>query len=222
MLSWKLTGGLAALVAAGVLAAQLPGNAQKKNDKAANSGVGYVDLAAVTEQIRKTPTWQTMTKKFDDQKGVFAKEIETLTKTRYLTKQERDELESLRAKPKPTDAEKARIDELEKRSDAVDREAQTLAGVEKPTDVQSKRIGELAEMRKAALAGLQDETEKRSQQLREFEAQVLEDMQKQVLEKVSQVAEGKGVTMVIDRQAILYGGQDLTQDVVKKLGGGGK
>ena len=73
-------------------------------------------------------------------------------------------------------------------------------------------------MRKAALALLQDETDQRTEMLRKLEAEVLEDMQGQVLKKVAEVADSKGLTMVIDRQAILYGGQDLTPDVLKKLG----
>jgi Skp family chaperone for outer membrane proteins len=217
MHGWKLAGCLAAAVAAGVAFTALPGNAQRKT--AAPSSIGYVDLAAVTDQIKKTPTWQQMTKKFDDQRGVYSKEIETLTKTRYLTDQERKELELLRAKPKASDAEAARIAELEKKSETLDREAQTLAGIEKPNEMQEKRIGELAELRKGALAVLQDETEKRTESLRRLEAEVLDDMQKQVLDKVAQVAESKNLTLVLDRGAILYGGQDLTQDVVKKLGG---
>ena len=221
MHGWKLAGGLAAVVAAGVLTTALPGSAQKDKKQAAST-IGYVDLGQVTEQIKKTSTWQVNTKKFDDQRSKFSEEIQGLTKTRYLTAQERKQLEDLRAKPKPTDDEKNRIRELEARSEAVDKEFQTLAGVEKPTPEQDKRIKELADMRKAALALLQDETDQRTEQLRKLEAEVLEDMQGQVLKRVQEVAESKNLTLVIDRQAILYGGQDLTPDVLKKLGATGK
>lgn len=218
---WKIASSVAALVAAGLLGSALPGMAQKDKKKV-DSPVGYVDLGRITDQIKKTQRWQVMTSKFEDDRRKFQQEIADLTKIRYLSDAERKELTELNTKQKPTDAEKARISDLRDRSDNLDKEFQTLAGVEKPTAEQEARIKTLAKMRENAISALQEETEKRSQQLRELEGTVLEEMQGQILKIVEQVSESKNLTLVVDRQAVLYGGQDLTEDVLKKLGGAPK
>lgn len=221
MKSWKLAGIVGLLVAVGVGGAALPGNAQKKGDRdKVDSAVGFVDLNRIMEQIKKTPTWATMTKRFDDERTKFQAEIANLTKVRYLTATEKEELERLNAKKSVTDGEKARITELQNKSEAIDKEAQTLAAVEKPTDEQRKRIDELSNLRKAAIANLQDETENRSKKLQDLEGTVLDEMQGKILENVQQVAKSKGLGLVVDQRAVLFGGQDLTEDVLQKLGAG--
>jgi len=225
MKAWKLASLVGVLVAVGVSSTALPGNAvDKKNDKSAASDatVGFVDLNKIMEQVKKTSTWVTMTKGFDDARARYQGEIASLTKIRYLTATEKAELEQIRAKTNVTAGEKARLGELENKSEALDKEAQTLAAVEKPTAEQSKRIEELSKLRQAAIANLQDETEKRSEQLRKLEEQVLDGMQDKILEHVQQVAKSKNLTLVVDQRAVLFGGQDLTEDIMKKLDSGKK
>lgn len=217
MQKMKMIGAMTVLAATCFGLSTLPGHAfAPKSD--AISGLGYVDLAKVTDAIKQTSSWQTMTQKFDAKKNTFQQEIEGLTKTRYLSDAERQQLANLKAKPKPTAGETADLLKLEGRSDELDREAQTLASVEKPTQEQQNRIKQLADMRKTAVAKLQDEQEKRTEELKKLETELLEGMQNQVLKYVEQVAKTKSLTMVVDRQVILYGGDDLTPDVLKKLG----
>jgi outer membrane protein len=56
------------------------------------------------------------------------------------------------------------------------------------------------------------------QRLQQMQAEVLEGMQEKILKIVSEVADKKNLAMVVDRQAVLYGGENLTSEVVKKLG----
>lgn len=215
--NWKAAIWVAALVVAGVLGAALPGSAQKKDKSKVDSVVGFVDLAVVTEQVKATPEWQQMVKQFEGEKTKYRGELEDLNKVRYLSAPEREELRTLRAKQKSTPGEAARIGELEKRSDMMEAEFRTLAGVEKPTPEQTRRIQELQKMREEGVTSLQSETERRAGLLQKMEADLLEKMQGKILEIVRKVAEAKGLTMVVDRQAILFGGQDITEDVVKRL-----
>lgn len=216
MHGWKLAGWAAALVTAGVLGAALPGSAQRNKQKV-ESVVGFVDLAQITEHIKQTPEWKQMVRQFEDEKTKYRSELEDLNKLRYLTATEREELKALRAKPRTSDAEKSRIAELERKSDHYEAEFRTLSGVEKPTDAQKNRIQELAKMREDGVNSLQGETEKRAGALQKMEGELLEKMQARILKAVQTVAENKGLAMVVDRQAILYGGQDLTEDVIKRL-----
>lgn len=50
-----------------------------------------------------------------------------------------------------------------------------------------------------------------------------QELQKPVIEKansaIKAVAEAKGISVVMDKSAVLYGGQDITEEVAKKLAG---
>jgi Skp family chaperone for outer membrane proteins len=217
MKAWTLAALTAFLVAGGLVISTGQGHAQKKGEKV-DTTIGFVDLNRVMDQIKKTSTWVTETKKFDDIRLKFQGEIAHLTKVRYLTAAERGELDALRAKKSVSASEDARLKELENKSESLDKEAQTLAAVEKPTTEQAARIGDLSKLRQVAIANLQKETEDRSIQLQELEGKVLDDMQGKILEHVQTVAKNKGLILVLDQRAVLYGGQDLTDDVLLKLG----
>lgn len=217
MQGWKLAGVLAAAVVGGMLATALPGNAQK-NKPRAEINVGYVDLTKVTDQVKGTQEWQVLVKKYEDMKTQFEEQIEELNRTRYLNKAELEELKTLRAKPKASDAEKKRIETLEAQSDNLDREFSKLAGTEKLTDDEQKRLTAIDGMRKNGINALQEEANKRRTQLASLQGEVLDGMQGKILKKVEEVAENKELILVLDRQAVLSGGQDLTADVLRKLG----
>lgn len=55
------------------------------------------------------------------------------------------------------------------------------------------------------------------QRLAQKEADLMEPILKQVEAAVKAVAEAKGLSVVITKEAVVYGGQDITQDVIKKL-----
>jgi len=213
----KLAGYAAALAVAGVMMAALPGMAQKGGKGKVDATVGYVDLAEISEQIKETTTWKTAVKKFEDERAKYRNEIEDLASIRFLSAAERSELQTLRAKAKPTDGEKDRIKALEDTSSKLEREYQQLAMTEKPNEQQGARLKELTQTREKASGDLQEEYNKRLQSLEDSERKIMDEMQGQILKVVTQIAEDRGLAMVVDRQVILYGGQDLTQDVVKKL-----
>jgi len=219
MNNWTAAGCVAALVVAGTLGAALPGSAQKGGSKAkTESTIGFVDLSEVTDKIKETAEWQTNVKKFRDEQAKFQNEIEQMNNLRFLSPAELQELETLRAKTQVSDGEKARINALTERSAQLDGEYQRIAMVEKPTEEQKKRLDELTAMRQNASVKVQEAVELKGQALQKMEGEMLEAMQSRILKVVEQIAKNEGLSVVLDRQAILYGGQDLTQDVAKKLG----
>ena len=54
-------------------------------------------------------------------------------------------------------------------------------------------------------------------ELQQKEQDLLAGIQKKVHAAVKQVAEAKGLSVVLDKNAVVYGGQDITDDVVKKF-----
>ena len=54
-------------------------------------------------------------------------------------------------------------------------------------------------------------------ELQKKEQTLLTGIQGKVDEAVKQTAEAKGLSVVLAKEAVVYGGQDITDDVIKKL-----
>ncbi|MBQ9881218.1 MAG: OmpH family outer membrane protein [Synergistes sp.] len=59
--------------------------------------------------------------------------------------------------------------------------------------------------------------EKLQTEMREEEAKLMNPVLKEVSDTVSKVAKQKGVTLVLNKLLVYYGGIDLTQDVINAL-----
>ena len=57
-----------------------------------------------------------------------------------------------------------------------------------------------------------------SQRLQQKNEELMEPIEKSIQDAVKSVAEKKGLSVVIEKGAVVYGGQDITQDVIKQLG----
>jgi outer membrane protein len=55
------------------------------------------------------------------------------------------------------------------------------------------------------------------ERLSQRQAELMEPITKSIDDAVKSVADAKGLQVVLDKRAVLYGGQDITQDVVNKL-----
>ena len=56
------------------------------------------------------------------------------------------------------------------------------------------------------------------QRLQQKQAELLDPIVKSVDDAIQKTADAKGLSVVIEKAAVVYGGQDITQDVIKKLG----
>lgn len=55
------------------------------------------------------------------------------------------------------------------------------------------------------------------QRLQQKQQDLLDPIQKSVEDSVKSVADAKGLSVVLDKSTVIYGGQDITQDVIKKF-----
>lgn len=191
--------------------------ADPKKPAAGAYRVGYVDLALVSDEIRKTPEWQQYEKEFDETRTRLRSEIETKTQAVYLTPAERSEMQNLMGKPKPSAAEQARLKELQEKSVRLEGEFRSLSVIEKPTPEQVSRIEALAKLRQDSTTDLQNDTERAGQTLVLKQNELIDKAQDRVIKLVDGVAKTKNIDLVLDRQFVLYGGEDLTTEVVKRL-----
>jgi Skp family chaperone for outer membrane proteins len=205
---------LAACALVGTLLAPTAGRAA--NDKEVE-GPAYVDLAKVLTEFRKTSAFSKYQVKLRDQAKQFDDEMQTLAQLRYCTDAERTEGLALKAKPNLNNKEKARLAELIKKGESVDNEIAALSQKPKPTSEESARIVELSKMRTEAVKSLAKQQADRRDQLRAMEGNLMADVENDLLKMVEKLAKDQKLTTIYERRAVLVGGTDLTDQVIKKL-----
>lgn len=63
----------------------------------------------------------------------------------------------------------------------------------------------------------QDYYQQTQTRLQQKQQALIDPIQKKIEAEVKAVAEAKGLSVVLDSNAVVYGGQDITQDVIRKL-----
>lgn len=63
----------------------------------------------------------------------------------------------------------------------------------------------------------QDYYQQTMERLQQQQVDLMEPVRKQVEDAVKSVADAKGLTVVLTKDAVVYGGTDITQDVIKVL-----
>jgi Skp family chaperone for outer membrane proteins len=204
-----------AVCVAAVLCAAQPAQAGRKPPPA--TGPAWVDLPRVLAEYKKTAAFAKYQAKLRDLGRQFTEEMKTLAELRYCTDAERDEALKLKAKEKRTPAEQARMDELMGRADKVDNEISTLSQKQNPTEADTKRLQEISKMRTDALRGLAKAEADRRDQMRKLEVESTEAVENELLTLVEKVAKDQKLDIVYERRSVLFGGQDISELVIKKL-----
>ena len=93
-------------------------------------------------------------------------------------------------------------------TDADNTMKQTITDAQKEFEEKSANMGEKEK------AEYYQQTQQRLQQKQK---ELVEPIEASVNDAIKSVADAKGLSVVIDKNAVLYGGQDITQDVVKKV-----
>ena len=206
---------LAALAA--VLVLSCPAGAQAPAGAGAQATIAMVDIqkAAADYKGMKAANDE-INKLVNDLKT----DIEARATHKRMTGCELTEIGTLKKKTPRTDPENKRMDELEKIGKTRDEELNTLSQKAEPTDAERARLRELKDLSNkntAALATLNDDY---GQQVDKRRSELQDKVNADLLAAVAKVATQKGLATVIDKIAVLYGGLDITDDVVKALNGG--
>jgi outer membrane protein len=82
------------------------------------------------------------------------------------------------------------------------------------------QIAEVQQRLKGASAGQQDEIRRQvNTQLLKKRQELIGGLEKDIRAAVEKVAKEQGISIVVNREVILYGGVDLTDQVIKAIGG---
>lgn len=204
-----------ALAALGVtLLAVQPGVRAAPRSSAAALTLGYVDIKKVFEDA---PAARNAVQEAEQLKRQLQSELTLMQETLALTEAEQKQLKELLEKKNPSDADKAKIAELKGRTAKLAEEQRALQQKPNLTDAERARLQELTQLFIAAETKLQTEMENRQNQLNQKGDELMAMLQEKILKAVEETAKAEGLVMVVDKQARLYGGIDITQRVVNRL-----
>jgi outer membrane protein len=176
--------------------------------------VGYVDVQKV---LQDSPAAVNARKNAEGLKSRLQEQLAAQSTYIFLTESDQTELQGLQQKENQTDKEKARIADLQKKSETAEVEYRALQQKSGASDAEKARLAELAGMRTRNMNRLQASQQKAQEELDKKAGDLMEDLQGRILKAVEEVATDQKLTMVVDKQARLYGGSDITELVVNKL-----
>ncbi len=176
--------------------------------------IGVIDVQKV---LRDAPRMKQYMQEYEELREQLGRILDIRSQNLMLSEDEVKELIDLKIKPSPTEQDKARIAELERIERERDAEYKQLQSATNLTDSQKARLKELQELQdksKATGKALEDDYNSRLQtKLQELDQQADADIQ----EAVKKVAEAKGLSLVLVKDAVRFGGTDITDDVISKL-----
>lgn len=202
-----------AVVIAGVCAACAPAAAQGATQPA----VGVVDVQKAFNEYKVTTA---SNEEINRMVESFRRELDIRASHRLLTEEEVKQLVQLRSKSPLTDADRSRIDELERISKQRDEELNALSNKSDLTEQERARLKELRDLANRNDANGRTLAEDYSQQVEQRKSQLSDKITADLREAIAKVAQSKGLATVVDKIAVLYGGVDITEDVIKTLNSG--
>lgn len=176
--------------------------------------IGIVDINRVEDEFTEVKT-------ATDTVSTMADSLERILKMRQkyslLTEQEFAELEKLTGTEKPTDADKARITEMTTKGDTLAIELETLRGKKDPTDQEKTRLNELTEMGRKATADIEARRASYATNVQAKHKELLDKLTEKMNVVIGELAKSKGLWAVLPRQYVMWGGIDLTTELIEKL-----
>jgi len=198
---------LAAIVAASTLAAPVLA-------ADAPPSLGLVDVQAVLEGYEKT-------KRFTADLEAFGKQIDdqfaTLSSVKLLDDNDRKELSALVTKPNATDKDKERIKALQDKETELAKQLADLAAKKEPTEQEKALMKELQDRSARAEEAITQTGQESQKQFNAKKDELTKEVRNDIVKAIEEVAKQKGLTFVVDKVAVLYGGTDITGAVLERL-----
>lgn len=181
----------------------------------AADNVGYVNVQDVFQGYEKTTKSNS---ELDDLSKALVAKLQVMEENLLLPNAELTELIDLSAKTTRTDQENSRVKAIQDHEVALDKELGDLTSKKEPTAQEQARLKELqgsqSKSKEAADALRADSEKKFQDRSQELSKGIRDD----IIKAIEEVAKDKKMTMVVDKEAVLFGGVDITKEVLAKLG----
>lgn len=178
--------------------------------------IGVVDSQKVYKEAPRIKQYQ---EQLDGFKQTLTNKVEIRAQNLMPNPTEIEELVTLKTKDKDklTDADNKRITDLTASERAKDDELKSLQQVTTPTEQQKARLKELTDLQNKSKdtgnALLTDYDTQYKSKMQELQGKIDGELQT----AVQKVAESKGLTLVLDKAAVMIGGTDISDAVIAAL-----
>jgi len=203
--AWTMVAAVAAIAASG-----FPGWAADNAPK-----IGIIDVQKI---LRDAPRMKQYMEDYDGLRQQLGQNLDIRQQNLMLDENQIKDLIELKQKgAAAAEKDKARITELEKIERDRDAKFKQLQGTQTPTDAQKTELKELQDMQgksKTTGEALEKDYNSRLQtKMQELDEKANADMQ----EAVNKVVVAKGLSLVLVKDAVRFGGTDITDEVINKL-----
>lgn len=176
--------------------------------------IGVIDTARIYKDAPRIKQYQ---EELDGFKQGLTAKLDIRAQNMMLDENEIKELIDLKTKAKPTDADTARIKALTDIERAKGEELKKLQETKDLNDQQKARLKELQDLdgksKQTGNALIKDYDAQYQSKMVELQGKI----DTELLAAVTKVAEAKTMTMILDKQGVLIGGVDVTDDVISRL-----
>lgn len=177
--------------------------------------IGVVDMQRIVKEYQRLVQEDKAFKEFARN---LEEDLRARLTVRLLSPPEQEEYLRLWKKgPQATAEEQKRLRELEEKAKQAERRLEELS--QKP-DPSPQEKQDLERLRKAALEAqgrLEQLQQEYQRQLEERNRTVSEQLDRNIRNAISFVAGAKNLPLVLDREAVLFGGVDITNEVLAEL-----
>lgn len=176
--------------------------------------IGVVDIEKAYKDAPRVKQYTEELNAFRDSLG---KKLDIRSQNMMLDENEIKELIDLELKDTKTDKDKARIDELKKIERDKDEKLKQLQATKDLDDQKKALQNQLQEMQQKSKdtgnALAKDYDGQLSTKMQELNGKAETDIR----EAIAKIAAAKGFVLVVTKEAVLFGGTDITDDVIGKL-----
>jgi len=177
------------------------------NQIAFSQSIAIVDLSKIEQEA---PLVKSIDKEIEDKGLSYKKELEIRNRFKYLTEAEVKEIID-------TVEATQRIKELEAQDDSRNSELIALNQKTPLNDTEKARQTELISMSKKSEENLRNVATGFEKLFNEFAMGKQIELNNQITAATKSVVEEKGFSIALQKGAIIYGGTDITADVMAKL-----
>jgi Skp family chaperone for outer membrane proteins len=189
------------------------------NAWAQQAKIAVIDMRMVTEQYKG---WQERVQQLNEFRRDREQQYRDAVRTAYLTPEERAEYNLLRRDLAPTTDDLRRLMELRDKSEGMEEELNFLRKIDQ-SELTEAQIGRRNELDATFAKAQQDLDELRKRLNREIEGEdrrLAEQADQEIKDAIAAYVKEKTYDIVLAKETVVWGGTDITEEIVERLNKG--
>ncbi|MCS6949042.1 MAG: OmpH family outer membrane protein [Armatimonadota bacterium] len=182
--------------------------------RGATGGFGVVDLKRVVDEYEQRKVLEGQLQQIRDQ---MRAKLQWRANNLLLEEAEIAEYEQLSSITNPTDQQRQRLQQIEQKSQQLNRELSELRQKNPPSEQEVQRINQLTAIENRNKEALLQRQEQFEQELNTRREEMINQMLQEIRKAVAAIAQEKGLSVVFDSAMVLYAANDITSDVIRRL-----